>query len=264
MRLALGFNGPRQPVLGSEFAGEVIGMGAGVTRFRIGDKVFGMCPRLGAHAEQLVVSERAAVAAMPSTLAYHEAAALPFGATTMLDFYRRARLVAGEHVLVNGASGAVGVAAVQLAVAQGATVTAVCSAANAALVRQLGAAQTVDYSREDFAAAGPQYDVIVDAIGNAPFARSRRALRHGGRLLAVVADLAEILAAPLQSRGGLHVIAGPVTEREADAVRIAELAASGALRPVIDRRLPFNEIPAAHRYVDTGRKRGSVVIDVLP
>ena len=264
MQLALGRHAPRQPVLGSEFAGTVVAVGAGVTRFAVGDTVFGMSRRLGAHAELLVVGEQEAIAHKPAALSFAEAASLPFGAVTMLDFYSRGRLAAGERVLVNGASGAVGVAAIQLAVAQGATVTAVCSGANAELVRSLGASAVIDYTREDFAAGGPRFDVIVDAVGTAPFERAKRALAPRGRLLAVLAELPAMLAAPLHSLGGMRVIAGPGTERREHAERIAALVSTGQLRPVIDRRYPFNEIPAAHRYVDTGRKRGSVVSDVLP
>lgn len=262
MRLALGGQAPRQPVLGSEFAGDVIGVGAGVTRFALGDEVFGMSANLGAHADLLVIRETAALALKPARLSFAEAASLPFGATTMLDFFRRGRLAPGEQVLVNGASGAVGVAAIQLAVAEGATVTAVCSGANAELVRSLGARQVIDYRREDFVDGGPRYDIIVDAVGTAPFARSRQALRPGGRLLAVLADLPAILSAPWQSIGSYSVIAGPVSERASDVRQIAALAERGKLRPVIDRWFGFEELPAAHRYVDLGRKRGSVVIDV--
>ncbi len=262
-RLALGREAPRQPVLGGEFAGVVIGVGPGVTRFALGDQVFGLSRKLGAHAELVVVGERDAVAHKPEALSFAEAASLPFGATTMLDFYRRGALAPGEQVLVNGASGAVGVAAVQIAVAEGASVTAVCSAANAALLRSLGAQRVIDYTHQDFANEGPRYDVIVDAVGTAPFARASRALRPGGRLLAVLADLPAMLAAPFQSLGGKRVIAGPVTERTGDALRIAELAAGGALRPVIDRRYALAEIVEAHRRVDSGRKRGSVVLTVV-
>lgn len=264
MQLALGHHAPRQPVLGSEFAGTVVAVGVGVTRFSVGHAVFGMSRRLGAHAELLVVGEQEAIALKPDALSFAEAASLPFGAVTMLDFFARGKLARGERVLVNGASGAVGVAAIQLAVAEGASVTAVCSAANAELVRSLGAGTVIDYTREDFTADGPRFDVIVDAVGTAPFARAKRAVAPRGRLLAVLADLPALLTAPLHSLGGMRVIAGPGTERREHAERIAALVSTGQLRPVIDRRYPFNEIPAAHRYVDTGRKRGSVVIDVLP
>jgi NADPH:quinone reductase-like Zn-dependent oxidoreductase len=179
----------------------------------------------------------------------------------MLDFYRRARLKAGDRVLVNGASGAVGMAAVQLARHAGAQVTAVCGGRSADLVKSLGATHVIDYHQEDFTRNGQTYDVIVDTVGTAPYARCKGSLAAGGRLLAVLAGLKELLTAPFISMTtGKKVIAGPAAERMEDVQHLAELAAAGVLKPVIDRTFPLTQIVEAHRYVDSGRKRGGVVV----
>jgi NADPH:quinone reductase-like Zn-dependent oxidoreductase len=264
IRLAMGVVRPRQTVLGSEFAGEVEAVGKSVTQFRAGDRVFGMSgTAMGAHAQYKCVAEKGALALIPPNLSFEEAAALPFGGTTALDFFRRGGLKAGDKILVNGASGAVGVAAVQLAQHFGAEVTAVCSGANAELVRSLGARRVIDYTREDFTASGEVYDVIVDTVGTAPFARSKLSLGKGGRLLLVLATLGQMLLAPWESAvSGKKVVAGPATERAEDVRLLAKLAQEGSLRPVIDRRYALEQMAEAHRYVETGRKRGSVAVTV--
>jgi NADPH:quinone reductase-like Zn-dependent oxidoreductase len=261
-RLGLGFSGPRQPVLGTELAGEVDAIGASVTRFRVGDPVFAFPgAAMGGYAEQVCVAEDGLVVAAPAGVELAHAAALSFGGTTALDFLRRAAVQPGERVLINGASGGVGTAMVQLARRAGAEVTAVCSEANAALVRELGAAEVIDYRRVDFAGLGRQWDVVADVVGTAPYARSLPVLAPGGRLLQVLAPLGELLAAPWRSwTSGRRVIAGPVAERREDLEELASLAASGALRVVVDRIFPFAELAAAHRYVDEGHKVGNVVV----
>jgi NADPH:quinone reductase-like Zn-dependent oxidoreductase len=261
-RPVFGLSGPRQRILGSEFSGTVESVGAGVSRFRAGDAVLGFAGvNLGCHAEYRCMPENGGLALKPGNLDFDEAAALCFGGTTALDFFRRAKLRAGEKVLVNGASGAVGTAAVQLARHAGAQVTGVCSAANAELVRSLGATHAIDYAREDFTRSGEIYDVILDAAGTAPYSRSRVSLNDGGRLLLVLAGLGGLLAAPWVSMTTRHrVIAGPAAERPADVQALADLAAAGAFKPVIDRRYAFDQFADAHRRVDSGRKRGNVVM----
>ena len=263
-RLMFGFNGPRQPVLGSELAGEVESVGAEVRRFKPGDPVYGSTDAsLGCHAQYRCMHEDGAVALKPAQLGFGEAAALSFGGCTALDFLRRARLRSGERVLVNGASGSVGTAAVQLARHLGARVTGVCSTGNLDLVRSLGAEQVIDYTRTDFAAQGASYDLIVDTAGTAPFARSKACLAPGGRLLLVLAGLTEMLRAPWDSlTSDKQVVAGPAGTRAEDVRRLGELAAAGHYRPVIDRRYPFEQMVEAHRYVDLGHKKGNVVVDV--
>jgi len=265
-RLALGLTGPRQPILGTELAGDIEALGQGVRRFRVGDPVFAFSDMtMGGHAEYLCLPEDGAVAPKPTNLSFDEAASLPFGGMTALNFLHRGGIQRGDRVLVVGASGAVGVAAVQLARHFGGEVTGVCSTRNVELVRSLGANQVVDYTREDFTKGGQRYDILMDTTGTAPFARSRHLLSEGGRLLVVLGDLEALLQAPWVSMtSGRRVIAGPATTRRDDLLLLGALAESGALKPVIDRRYPLEEIVEAHRYVDTGRKRGSVVIAVGP
>jgi NADPH:quinone reductase-like Zn-dependent oxidoreductase len=263
VRMAFGLRGLRQPILGGEFAGDVIAVGVSVREFAIGDRVFGLSPTLGAHAEFLRVPARAAIAPVPSTLSFAEAAALPFGGVTMLGFYRRGALTANDRVLVNGAAGAVGSAAVQLAVARGAHVTAVCREHNADVVRSLGAHQVLDYERVDFASRGERYDLIVDAVGNTPYRRVRSCLSPNGRLLAVVADLPQLLHAALSARIARHrIVAGSDPERADDVRALAQAVTAGTYRPVIGHTFTFAELPDAHRCVDSGRKRGSAVVPV--
>ena len=261
-RLFMGVSKPRKTVLGAEFAGVVEAVGPGVTRFKTGDRVFGMHV-YGAHAEYKVVPETAAIATIPDNLDFAEAAAMPFGALTALFFLDRAHIEPGQAVLVNGASGAVGTFGVQLARHRGAHVTAVTSARNAELVTALGADAVIDYQTTDFSQSGQRYDVIMDTVGTVSAARFHRATTPDGRLLAVDGGGGMFLQAALQPLFGKRRIAvGMATEKRADLETIRDLAASGALRATIDRRFPFAEIVKAHALVDSGRKRGAVVIDV--
>lgn len=261
-RPMLGFRAPRQPILGTELAGDVVAAGKAVTAFKLGDRVFAFPGgAMGAYAEYVCLPADGPVARMPSNLDYAQAAALSFGGSTMLDFFRRGALRKGDRVLVNGASGAVGTAAVQLARHVGAHVTGVCSTANLDLVQSIGADRVIDYTTHEFTRSGEAYDVIVDAAGTAPFARSAAVLARGGRLLLVNATLPELLLAPWRTMTGpRRVIAGPAQERTDYLHQLAELAICGAFRPVIDRTYPFGRIVEAHRYVDQGHKRGNVVI----
>ena len=261
-RLVFGITRPRQPILGSELAGKIEALGKAVSKFKVGDEVFAFDgARMGCHAEYKCVAEDGALAPKPPNLTYEEAAALSFGGTTALDFFKRAKLKLADKVLVNGASGAVGTAAVQLAKHFGANVTGVCSTANLELVRSLGATHVIDYTQEDFTQNGETYDVIVDTVGTAAFSRSKGSLKERGRLLLVLAGLPDILWIPWVSiTSSKKVIAGPASSRAEDLRFLAGLAEAGKFKPVIDRRYPFEQIAEAHRYVDTGRKKGNVVI----
>ena len=239
-------------------------VGTKVTRFRPGDRVFGMHV-YDAHAEYKVVPEGAAITIMPDSLDFAEAAALPFGALTALFFLQRAGIKPGMKVLVNGASGAVGTFGVQLARHFGAQVTAVTSAGNAELVRGLGADTVFDYAAEDFSLSGVRYDVIMDTVDTVSVAQFRRASTADGTLLAVNGGGGMFLRAPMQPLFGKRRIAvGMATETLDDLEIISSLAASGAIRATIDRRVPLARIAEAHALVDSGRKRGAVVVDVTP
>ena len=262
-RLIAGLLRPRHRVLGGEFAGRVVSAGPKVTRFSTGDAVFGFAMR-GAHAEYIAVAEDGAVAAKPESLSFEEAAAVPFGGLSALVFLRDfARLKPGQKVLVAGASGGVGVWAVQLARHLGAAVTAVASTANVALVRELGAETVVDYTKEDFTASGETYDLIIDTAGTTDFATARRALTPGGIFLPLEFGGREMLQA-LWTRiaGGPKVVIGVSGDSPGDLEMLAGLLASGTVRPVIDSRFPLAAIADAHRRVEGRHKRGSVVVSV--
>lgn len=261
-RMIFGITKPRQPVLGTELAGEVESVGKDVKKFKPGDQVFAFGDvGMGCHAEYKCMSEDGLIALKPGNLTYDEAAALSFGGTTALNFFRKGNLQRGEKVLVNGASGGVGTAAVQIARHFGADVTGVCSSGNMELVKSLGATKVIDYTKEDFTQNGETYDIIVDTAGTAPFARSKGSLNEGGRLLQVLGGLPDILKAPLISlTNSRKVIAGPAKVRLEDLHFLAELAEAGEYKPVIDKRYPFEQIAEAHRLVDTGHKKGNVVV----
>lgn len=263
-RLAFGLRAPRQPILGSELAGEVAAIGSAVRHFAVGDAVVASAgTSLGAHAQYCRVAADGVVVPKPQHLAYQSAAALAFGGTTALDFFRRGELRSGQRVLINGASGAVGSAMLQVAAAAGAEVTAVCSGANAALMQYLGAARVVDYTTTDFTAEQIRYDLIADTVGNAPYARVRHALMPRGKLLAVLATLPEMLRAPWITLTTPHrVVAGPTAERVDDLRTIVTMAAAGRFTPLIDRCVPLDDIVAAHARVESGRKRGNVVVEI--
>ena len=261
-RLGFGFTRPRQPILGTELAGTIESVGKDVTRFRVGDEVFGFPGgAMGCHAQYRAMPEDGRLARKPANLSFEEAATLPFGASTSLHFLRKAGIGPGDRVLVIGASGGVGTAMVQLAKHRGAEVTGVTSTNNLALVASLGADRVIDYTKDDFTTRGETYDIVVDTVGRTSFARCKPVLRDKGRLLAVAAGIPEMLAtlwAPLtDSRRG---IAGPAEERVGDLAEIATLAEAGALKPVVDRRYGFARMAEAHAYVETGRKRGSIVV----
>lgn len=262
LRLGFGVFGPRKRVLGTEVAGEIVEAGAG-SHLSVGDRVFAMPgAHLGGHAEYVAIPRGGALASIPHNLSFEEAAAISFGGTTALFYLRdKARLRADEQVLVNGASGSVGSAAVQLAKHFGARVTAVCSSENADLVSALGAERVIDHTRQDFTTLGDRFDVILDTVGNCSFERCGPALADNGRLLLVVAGLGQMLGALLKpERSGKRVLGGVTPERSEDLVWLAQLAESGAYRPVIDGTFPFDRIADAHARVDTHRKRGNVVV----
>ncbi|MCR2807590.1 NAD(P)-dependent alcohol dehydrogenase [Paenibacillus soyae] len=268
--LARLFNGLTRPrkvnILGFELAGVVEEVGPKVSRFKVGDSVFASCgTAYGAYAEYACLPEDGAVAVKPAGLSYEEAAAVPIGGLTALHFLRKGGIRGGHHVLIYGASGSVGTYAVQLAKCFGAEVTAVCSSANVEMVKSLGADRVVDYTKESFDRGGEAYDIIFDTVGKSGFQACVKALKPNGYYLraqhiepgAIVRGLWTSLTSGKKVIGGNAVINRPDALRE-----LAELIDSGRLRPVIDRRYPLEQIADAHRYVESGRKRGNVVIAV--
>lgn len=262
-RLVFGITRPRQPVLGTELAGVVEAVGSKVTGFQPGDAVFGFAGfAMGCHAEYRCLPADGRIALKPVQLSFEQAAALSFGGMTVLDIFRRGNVKAGERVLVNGASGAVGSAAVQIAKHFGAHVTGVCSGENMDRVKALGADVVIDYRQEDFAAAEDAYDIIVDCAGTSPFSRVRRTLKEHGRLLVVLGGIDGLFGAFATRSDTRRIIAGPASETVADFRALAKLAENGAFTPMIDAVFPFERIVEAHRRVDSGRKRGSVVVSL--
>ena len=263
-RLFFGITRPRKRILGTEAAGVVDSVGTGVRTFAPGDRVIAYpASAFGAHAEYVAIPADGRVVPMPEGMGWEEAAALPFGGVTALDFLvNKARIQPGERVLINGASGAVGTAAVQIAVHLGARVTAVCSARNAALVRELGAVEVIDYTTTDFATRGP-FDVTIDCVGTAPWRHARRALRRGGRHVAITSGLGDMVFGPLKARlAGRRMVVGVSSEAPEVLRQTVALARAGHLRPVIDRVFGFDQMVAAHSHVDGGHKTGNVVVAV--
>jgi NADPH:quinone reductase-like Zn-dependent oxidoreductase len=264
-RLMTGLLRPRNPVLGMDFSGVVAAVGSDVTRFRVGDRVFGSTDamRRGAHAEYVAVQETAAIVHKPVRLSDEQAAAIPFGANSALAFLRDfAKLRADERVLVIGASGSVGVWALQLARHFGAEVTAVCSARNAELVRSLGAHHVVDYAApEGIFARRDAYDLILDTVGVTSFRACKPALAEHGTYLPLNAGLREILQALLTLRSTGKRVTYRVSSNTREALEhVVDLIERGVLTPVVDRVYPMSEIAAAHRHVEGRHKRGSVIV----
>jgi NADPH:quinone reductase-like Zn-dependent oxidoreductase len=270
-RLFTGFRKPKNETLGEEVAGEVIEIGEGVTRYRTGDMIFGSAgPKFGAAAEYLLISEDEAITRMPMGLSPAEAAGSVDGFLTAMPFLRDVGgLKKGQRILINGASGSVGSAAVQIARHFGAEVTAVCSARNLDFVRSLGADEAVDYTAADFPESLGTYDVIFDAVGKISFRRFRKFLVHEGRFLEAGMNLgilwSVLVSAVFGGKRAKIAATGlrPAVEKKKDLELLRELMEAGTFRPTIDRIYPLDEIREAHRYVDRGRKRGNVVISVV-
>jgi NADPH:quinone reductase-like Zn-dependent oxidoreductase len=262
--LSLGIFRPRKPVLGMDIAGVVEEVGADVTGWAVGDEVVVMLgARFGGHAQYALVPQDGAIARKPRNLNFEESVALVFGGTTAHAFLDRATIGPGSSVLVNGASGAVGSACVQLAAQRGAEVTAVCSNANRDLVTRLGATRVIDYAQQDFTADGRCYDVVVDCVGNAAYERLVDVVKPGGALLLVIADLAGVLRAGGRSkRSGKLISAGNPDFTAEGLALLVQLAETNQLQPVIDRTYDLVDVVEAHRYVDAGHKRGNVVLRI--
>ncbi len=265
-------NGLRRPkrthVLGIEFAGTVESVGKAVTRFTEGDPVFGSTGmKFGAHAEYVCVPENGSLAMKPVNMAFEEAAAVLFGGVSALHFLRQAEIHAGQKILIYGASGSVGVFAVQLAKHFGTHVTGVCSTANLELVKSLGADEVVDYTREDFSRAGRVYDIVLDTVGKSGFSRSLKSLKQGGSYARVGGSgrVSEILGVVLRGlwvslTGAARVRSGMARSAAGDQAFLKGLIEAGTLRTVIDRRYSLDQIAEAHRYAEAGHKKGHVVI----
>lgn len=264
VRLFFGLFKPRRKILGGVAAGVVEAVGKDVNRFNTGDRVFGSTSmEMGSYAEYVCLSEDGVLALMPDDLSFEEAAAIPFGGNTALHFLKSAKLEKGRSVLLYGASGAVGTAAVQLAKHFGAEVTAVCSTRNIELVRSLGADKVIDYTKEDFSKSKHRYDVVYEAVGKRSLKDCLKVLKPGGILLMGSAGLKDTILGALTSLiGSKKVVLGIMSETAEDMEFMKELAEAGIFKPVIDRTYSLDEIVEAHHYVEKGHKSGNVVVRV--
>jgi NADPH:quinone reductase-like Zn-dependent oxidoreductase len=263
-RLISGVRGPRQQILGREFAGQVEAAGAAVSEFAVGDRVFGLSGlTFGAHAEFMCIRESARIAHIPAGMSFEEAAPICDGALNALMCLKQADLRKGRTVLIYGASGAIGTAGVQLARYFGADVTAVCGTKNLELVRSLGADRVIDYTKEDFTKNGQTYDVIFDAVGKHSFKRCRGSLASGGVYLPTDGPVNILLALMPARKGAKRVVFQlPPRQPKKDVLFLKELIEAGKYRPVIDRCYPLEDVVEATRYVETQQKTGNVVLTV--
>lgn len=264
VRFMLGLFRPKINVLGSVFSGRVVAVGSKVTRFKLNDEVFG-CTNLkfGAYAEYKCFQESESIALKPNLVSHSEAAVIPFGATTALYFLRKAKIEAGQNVLIYGASGAVGTAAVQLAKSMGAEVTGVCSTSNLELVEALGADHVIDYTRSNFLIDAKKYDVIYDTVNVLPVSKAMKQLNKGGRLILGAAGLKQMFTGCLLSLvKPCRVLVGMIKHKQEDIETIAKLINEKKIIPVIDSTFSLEEIAKAHAYVEKGHKKGNVAIAV--
>jgi NADPH:quinone reductase-like Zn-dependent oxidoreductase len=269
-RLFTGLIKPKFTTLGEEFAGEIEAVGKDVTLFRVGDQIFGTVgPGFGANAEYICVPEYGVLAIKPANMTYEEAASSVDGFLTALPFLRdKGNIHSGQKVLIYGASGSVGAAAVQIARYFNAEVTGVCSSTNIALVKSLGAKNVIDYTKEDFTKSGQTYDIIFDTVGKTSFSRCKGSLKQKGLFLEAGIGLGILCHVLWTSMFGSKKARSAATglrspnEKTIDLIFLKELMEAGKIKPVIDRRYPLEQIAEAHSYVDKGHKKGNVVITV--
>ncbi|MCD7059942.1 NAD(P)-dependent alcohol dehydrogenase [Pelagibacterium xiamenense] len=264
LRLALGVMKPRQPILGTEMAGDVVAVGANVRNFAVGDRIFGSTSfGMGAYAQFKAVSKSAPITGIPEGVDYATVVGIPTGGLNGLHFVRKCEVKPGESVLINGAGGSIGSFAVQLAKQRGAEVTAVDRGDKLEMLKGLGADHVIDYQTEDFTASGKHYDVIIDVVGKIRFGPTFEALNEGGRLFLgnpYVPHMIQALTAKRHpNKKVLFQLAGESID---DLDYLKALVASGAIKMSIDRHFPLSDIAAAHRYVEAGHKKGIVVIDI--
>ncbi len=263
-RIASGIRKPKKPIIGMELAGEIEEVGKTVKLFKSGDQVFGFSiVNMGTYAEYICLPEDGVVAIKPTNMTYDEATAIPYGALTALHFIRKINIQSGQKILVFGASGGIGLYVVQLAKHLGADVTGVCSTTKLELVKSLGADRVIDYTKEDFTKRDDTYDIIFDTIGKSPFSGSKKSLKNKGIYLFTTFGLPRLLRLMwLKLTSNKKVIFGLVDPKNEDLIYLKELIEAGKLKSVIDKRYPLEQTAEAHSYVETGQKKGQVVITI--
>lgn len=264
VRFIFGLLKPKINILGSVFSGEVESVGKDVKLFKVGEQVFGHTDMsFGSYAEYKCLPENASIALKPATISHKEAAVIPFGGVTALHFIKKAKIKPGQKVLVVGASGAVGSAAVQLAKSFGAIVTGVCSTANIALIKSIGADKVIDYTQEDFTNNGETYDVIFDTVNSTSVFRNLKSLTKNGIMILSAAEMSEMLQGLwISMTTSKKVMTGVISHTAADIIFLKELIEAGKLKPVIDRTYSLEQIAEAHTYVEKGHKKGNVAIEI--
>jgi NADPH:quinone reductase-like Zn-dependent oxidoreductase len=263
-RISFGLRKPRNTILGSEFAGEIESVGKDVKLFREGDQVYGYRGQsMRADAEYLCMPEDGELAIKPANMSYEEAAVVPYGTITALNLLRKVNIQSGQKVLINGASGGIGSAAVQFAKFYGAEVTGVCSTPRIELVKSLGADKVIDYTKEDFTQSGETYDLIFDILGRSSFSRCKSSLKQDGRYLLASFKMRQLVQMLWTSRvGSKKVICALSPEKSGDLIYIKELIEAGTIKAAIDKRFPLEQTAQAHQYVEKGQKKGQIAITV--
>ncbi len=264
VRFFFGLFRPKLKTLGSVFSGEVESVGKAVTAFKKGDMVFGHTDMsFGAYAEYKNLPESASIALKPENITHAEAAVIPFGGVAALHFLKKANIKPGQKVLIVGASGAVGSAAIQLAKAKGAVVSGVCSTENTELVKSIGADKVIDYTREDFTRNGEIYDVIFDTVNTISISKSKKSLSENGIMILSAAGMKEMIAGMWMSMTGKKkVLTGVISHNKSDVEYIRDLIKAGKYKPVLERTYPLEEISEAHSYAESGRKKGNIALSI--
>lgn len=264
VRFLFGLMKPKLNILGSVFSGEVESVGSAVKFFKIGDQVFGHTDmRFGAYAEYICLPENGSLALKPANITHSEAAAIPFGGVTAWHFIKKAAIKPQQKVLIVGASGAVGSAAVQLVKSYGAHVTGVCSTGNIALVKSIGADKVIDYTKEDFTQNDETYDLIFDTVNTISVSRSLRSLNKNGTMILSAAGLPEMIQGLWISKtSNRKVLTGVISHKAEDIIFLKELIEAGKFKPVIDRTYPLAQMAEAHAYVEKGHKKGNITINI--
>jgi NADPH:quinone reductase-like Zn-dependent oxidoreductase len=264
VRFFFGLTKPKKNILGGVLSGEIEAIGSAVKRYKVGDSVFGATGMgFGAYAEYKCLPESAVLALKPNNITHEEAAVIPFGGMTALHFIKKANIQSGQRILINGASGAVGTAAIQLAKYYGAYVTGVCSTANINLVKSLGADEAIDYTKEDFTKNGKTYDVIFDTVDKISFSDSLKSLNKKGILILGASGIAGMLQGLWTSiTSSKKVITGIISQKTEDMIFLKTLIEKGKMKPVIDRTYSITQMAEAHAYVEKGHKKGNVAITV--
>ncbi len=264
VRFFFGLFKPKKTILGGVFSGEVEQTGASVTMFKKGDQVFGSCGmKFGAYAQYVSLPETATMALKPEHLSHGEAAVIPFGGNTALYFIKKAGIKPGQKVLIYGASGSVGTAAIQLAKQAGAVVTGVCSTANIGMVKSIGADKVIDYTQGDFSQNGETYDVIMDTVGKMPYKNGLQSLTKNGILILSASGMSEMLRGIWTSIiSSKKVLTGMISENTAGLLFLKSLLESGNYKPVIDKTYKLEQLAEAHTYAEKGHKKGNIAITI--